>query len=176
MGYTRRWKRPIEIDTERFNRIVNDFILLIAPLEDAHVWLAGDRDTGGPRISKYQIRFNGQSPCMHPPGIFRRDYATFDADDCFEPLWCHGDCTHEDFHFPRCSYEYEDYADEDEQFWTSCKTNRKPYDLAVTSALLIAKRHMGDDIQLSSCEKCWVDARQLCQQELGYGLKLAFAS
>lgn len=54
-----------------------------------------------------------------------------------------------------------------------CKTARKPYDIAVCSALIIAKRHFGDAIEVSSdgdnADSEWLVAKALCIKELGYG-------
>ena len=52
-----------------------------------------------------------------------------------------------------------------------CKTACKPYDIAVTACLVIAKNHLGDDIRVSSDGelKDWKSAIGLCQEVLGYG-------
>jgi len=53
-----------------------------------------------------------------------------------------------------------------------CKTACKPYDLAVTACLVIAKHHLGDDIEVASdgSSEDWRDAKTLCQAVLGYGV------
>lgn len=59
-----------------------------------------------------------------------------------------------------------------------CKTARKPYDLAVMCALIIAKKRFGSKFSFSSdgCDEreMWLPAMKLCQNTLGYGMTLAF--
>ena len=52
-----------------------------------------------------------------------------------------------------------------------CKTARKPYDIAVCSALIIAKKHFGESIMISSDgdNEEWQESKALCQKILGYG-------
>jgi hypothetical protein len=51
------------------------------------------------------------------------------------------------------------------------KTGFRPYDVAVTAALLIAKRYLGDRFAVHSngSEAQWSDAKRLFQTILGYG-------
>jgi hypothetical protein len=48
---------------------------------------------------------------------------------------------------------------------------RKPYDIAVCSALIIAKKHFGESIMISSDgdNEEWQESKALCQKVLGYG-------
>jgi hypothetical protein len=57
-----------------------------------------------------------------------------------------------------------------------CKTVRKPYDLAVTSLLVIASQHLGDNVRVSSDGYLseWNEAMTLCQSTLGYGESFDF--
>ena len=52
-----------------------------------------------------------------------------------------------------------------------CKTNYKPYDIAVTAFLIILKEHFKDKVDITSDGrgKDWKDGAMLCQQFLGYG-------
>ena len=56
-----------------------------------------------------------------------------------------------------------------------CKTAQRPYDLAVTTFLIIAKHHLGDAITVSSDgdNDKWNEAKTLCQEILGYGQQFA---
>jgi len=85
---------------------------------------------------------------------------------------CGGDCSHETFRVAR--------EERKVQPWTKlvrgwrfdcCKTAYKPYDLAVTCALVILKRYLGEDIAVASDGKDanWWDAGFFCQMHLGYG-------
>ncbi|MGI4756062.1 MAG: hypothetical protein ACRYGF_04345 [Janthinobacterium lividum] len=64
--------------------------------------------------------------------------------------------------------------DEDGLYSTYCKTAFRPYDLAVTVFLLIAKHRLGKDSGIFSDGALtqWQDAHLLCLKELGYDLCL----
>lgn len=61
--------------------------------------------------------------------------------------------------------------DESGRYYNFCKTARLPYDLAVQVALIIAKRHLGDNIKIASDGNPseWTKAIWYCQDRLGYG-------
>ncbi len=61
------------------------------------------------------------------------------------------------------------------KYFQFTKTAYKPYDLAVTVALVIAKHYFKDEIMISSDGNIenWEEAMQLCQHFLGYGAKFA---
>ena len=52
-----------------------------------------------------------------------------------------------------------------------CKTNQRPYDICVQTALIVLKHHLGEAIVVSSDgeESDWANARAACQRGLGYG-------
>lgn len=78
-----------------------------------------------------------------------------------------GENSHETFHFPRVE-------DEDDAF-SFCKTARKPYDIAVCSALIIAvKRFSNVKVSSDGDINDWKDAMNLCQTHLGYGEQFKF--
>jgi hypothetical protein len=101
---------------------------------------------------------------------------------------CDGDCSHETFSFPRSlpsserplgriSY-YEAngtpvYRDSKEigRFFQFCKTAYKPYDLAVTVFLVIAKHYLGERLLVSSDGEIqhWTEAVGICNRAFGYG-------
>ena len=102
---------------------------------------------------------------------------------------CDGDCSYETFYFPRVlpeSYRplepifgYDMFGRpiyRDKRFvgkyFGSCKTAFRPYDLAVTAFLVIAKHHLGDSLIVTSDGTIahWMDAMRLCNNVLGYGL------
>jgi len=57
------------------------------------------------------------------------------------------------------------------KYFECTKTAYKPYDLAVTVCLVIAKQHLGEDIIVHSdgTMENWHEAMQLCHHFLGYG-------
>lgn len=89
---------------------------------------------------------------------------------------CGGHCSHETFSLEQSmtpeSYQTPDAKD---RYFNFCKTAYKPYDLAVTAALVIAKHYFGSAIAVSSDGemKDWKDAMDLCQHFLGYGAEFA---
>ena len=58
------------------------------------------------------------------------------------------------------------------KYFVSCATRYKPYDIAVNACLIIAKKHLGDDIIVytDGDAACWSDGMQLCQHFLKYGM------
>jgi hypothetical protein len=82
-----------------------------------------------------------------------------------------GEQSHETFYMNRKNEMKESYTGEIEHF-NFCKTARKEYDIAVCCALIIAKKHFGDIIKVSSDgidEDGWDKAKELCQDILKYG-------
>ena len=61
--------------------------------------------------------------------------------------------------------------DDDGLIFKFCKTALKPYDIAVCSALIIAKKHFDKSIMISSDgdNEEWKESKALCQKILGYG-------
>ena len=92
---------------------------------------------------------------------------------------CGGDCSHESVYFPQKLDKGDCHSshDENEKLLFNCtKTAYKPYDLAVNCFLIIAKEHFKDDIKVYSDGgiKQWVDAMEICQRQLKYGLMFKF--
>jgi hypothetical protein len=87
-----------------------------------------------------------------------------------------GEDGHETFHVPR-EFEPTEWASlrrNGRGPWPDfCKTDRKPYDLAVCCCLLIFRHHSGKQFGLTSdghdYEESWPQAREVCQRVLGYG-------
>lgn len=82
-----------------------------------------------------------------------------------------GEESHETFSIDRTPRVREHQIDDSDKEFGFCKTARKSYDIAVCSALIIAKKHFGTDIDVSSDgdNEDWVEAKELCQNVLGYG-------
>lgn len=82
-----------------------------------------------------------------------------------------GEESHETFTMNRKNPMEKSYTGNIEYF-DFCKTARKEYDIAVCCALIIAKKHFGDIIKVSSDgeeEDGWDKAKELCQKTLKYG-------
>ena len=84
-----------------------------------------------------------------------------------------GELSHETFCFLRITQltAYTQRDDDNGLIFNFCKTARKPYDIAVCSALIIAKKHFGESIMISSDgdNEEWQESKALCQEILGYG-------
>lgn len=83
-----------------------------------------------------------------------------------------GELSHETFCLERIT-ETTAHTQRDDNglIFNFCKTARKPYDIAVCSALIIAKKHFGESIMISSDgdNEEWQESKALCQKILGYG-------
>lgn len=157
------------------------------------VKLAGGRGTGLPEISSEVVRFNGPENCGHPkneavvipwpskgatgvmdPKAVGVDGGWF-AGATLDTRMCGGDCSYETFSFTRVlpdkGYPYSAHDGRPDLFFDCCKTAYRPYDVAVTAFLIVAKKHLGDDIKVSSDgeDAQWYDAKRLCYINLGYG-------
>jgi hypothetical protein len=190
MGYTHYWDRPAVIDQGLFDAIRGDFERLILPLADAGVALAGGLGEGPPEITDQVIRFNGLDECGHPKneelvipypsesaeGIGPSSTALDEGSDGLitrvKHRCCNGRCSYETLSLPRSlDMTWQRDADEQGLYIDYVKTGFRPYDVAVTSILIIAKRYLKDrfTIQSNGGDHQWADARRICQRVLGYG-------
>lgn len=192
MGYTHYWYRKAVIAPEVFKKISQDMKLLVEPLEQAKVELASWDGKGKPEFTDSIISFNGVEKCGHTQrdlgitwpakearGIGKHHRPSSDVGGAWfagaelTTRTCGGDCSHESFVLEQT---YKPYSEHDTpkgngKYFAFCKTAYKPYDLAVTAALIIAKKYLGQDIVVKSDgeSKDWQDARLLCKKLLGYG-------
>lgn len=186
MGYTHYWYRQeADIGTEAMGKISADFARLVGPLMAAGVVLAGGDGEGEPEITPEALVFNGPSNCGHESrhlgitwpasdarggvGVASPPVGTWFAGSTLATRTCDGDCSHETFFLE--AHEEQPYRAGNGEYFTFCKTAYKPYDLAVTAALIIAKHHLSERIRIHSDGETqdWGDARRLCQYVLGYG-------
>lgn len=121
--------------------IVDEFGLLILPLADAGVKLCGGNGEDAAPITHDGVSFNGVS-----------------------------NRGHETFHFPRVMQPEVWKKPVDGLYSAFCKTDLRPYDLAVTVFLLIAKHHVPQiQIATDGRDEQWGKAREFCHDILGYG-------
>ena len=193
MGYTHYWYRKEVIPTRIFRSIVNDFKRLVPFMAENRIKLAGGLGTGEPEINDKEIWFNGDENCGHAKndsisipwpsrgagGIGDNQSAqdgSWFAGASLETRCCNGDCSYETFVIPRI-FPKDGYqsADDNGRLFACCKTAYRPYDIAVTAALIVAKHHLKDDLKVSSDgeDEHWFDAKMLCQTVLGYGIEYA---
>ena len=175
MGYCHHWQGSFDGDPANFPALRADFEKLILPLAEVGCLLAGPSGTGLPEFTDDFLAFNGLRHCGHelvdgpvvpypaetasgidagPSQLLRVGFLAYAAS-----RRCDGACCHDSFVLrkrPGMGF---------------VKTAFKPYDLAVTAALLIAKRYWGEKIEIRTdgSEVQWSDAKRLCQVHLGYG-------
>jgi len=159
-------------------------------IKDYGVLLAGPMGTGAPEFKSPRIAFNGSVNCGHQenssivipwPSEDATGVAT-EGEDAIAGQWfagatlhtrvCNGDCSYETFAIDRV-FQLEKWQEPDENglYFDCCKTAFRPYDLAVTAVLLIARHHLGDAFQVSSdgSDRQWSDTKLLCYSRLGFG-------
>lgn len=193
MGYTHYWYRPRKISEPDMQAIAGDFARLVLALDDMGVKIADGLGHGTPTITPELVWFNGVENCGHAKNesvsIPWPDARASGVNDSRNPVsgsWfagallstrtCNGDCSYETFNFPR-EMEADSYWQSNERhkdlFFNCTKTAFRPYDLAVTAFLIIAKHHLGERIIVSSDgeDENWMEAKQVCQAFLDYGME-----
>lgn len=190
MGYTHYWRRPRTIPEALFLAIRSDFENLILPFSDAGIVLAGGLGEGLPEIMESAISFNGLNECGHPqtdeimipyPSEFAQgagpsstaiDGSFFNLGVTLRHRCCNGRCSFETFRLARTKdLQPNETADENGLYCEHVKTGFRPYDIAVTAVLLIAKHHLREQfiVHSNGADAQWSDAKRICQQVLGYG-------
>ena len=188
MGYTHYWRRTKTIQQQPFSQIVADFNRIVLALDDLGVRLADGGGIGVPTLTSNLVDFNGLANCGHPKNAeicipWPSDGASGIGSNrtAVDGEWfagaqlahraCNGDCTYESFYFPRILHLESWEKPEQGRYFQFCKTAFRPYDVAVTAFLLIAKHHLGSEIEVSTDGDLsgWDDARRLCYVHLGYG-------
>jgi hypothetical protein len=171
MGYTHYWHRPKVLDLARFRRFREDMARLLAHLPrhsdsaggyfaDRALIVRGSDGKGDPIVTDELVSFNGDATFAGDSG---------DGDDV--------DMSHETFHLPRV-YEPQDWQRPDDcgRYFDFCKTARKPYDLAVTAALITLRHHFPEvGVSSDGVAADWTAGLALCRSVLGHG-QLPFES
>ena len=175
MGYTHYWDRPQEIDAETYAAITQDIAKILQLCQDQGIPLGDALGVGTPEITATTLGFNGLEHCGHPQASFGiawpADHAQ-GAKDFSVPVgqWfcgalletrtCGGDCSHESFRFDRVA----------DSTFAFCKTAFKPYDIAVTAALIAIQHHL-PTVRITSDgnDNDWADGRMVCMIACGYG-------
>ena len=191
MGYTHYWYREKEIDTEDFNKITTDFEKLLQTFKVLDIKLADGHGKGEPTITPDLVCFNGSSSCGHPknsslvipwpsdnpkfgtsPDTQKSISGSWYAGAVIDQRSCNGDCSYETLYFPK-TFDTEGYNSQNDrgQYFACCKTAFRPYDLAVTVFLVIAKHYLGDKLTVSSDGEMqhWIDAVKMTENAFGYG-------
>ena len=192
MGYTHYWRRVSTFAEAPFRAAVRDLRRLWPRFAELGIPLAGSDGHGDPIVTDDAMAFNGAVACGHPVnqaisipwptqeagGVATtwQDFATAHTGEwCagaeIATRVCNGDCSYESFVVERVFEPQPWQRPEDGYYFACCKTAFRPYDLAVTAALVILKHHLGVALRISSDGEAqhWFDAQVLCQMHLGYG-------
>ena len=188
------------MNPEKFKLASCDVGKVLAQLSELGLQLGDALGEGEPEITDEIVAFNGSAACGHPqnldvvipwpaPGA-GGVATTYDdqAGGAIAGSWfagaslstrvCNGDCSYEGFVVER-DLEPDEWqtGDEKGRYFNFCKTAFRPYDLAVTAALIVFKHYFGDDFQVSSDgeDEFWFDGRMACYTVLGYGMKYHLA-
>lgn len=193
MGYSHMWSRTLELDRESFDRAVEDVQIILSRCRDMGLRIAGPSGAGKPELSSDTIAFNGAAACGHryrdlgkpwasptasgvedrePPYDPNADAGMWYSGPLLETRVCGGNCAAEPFLLDR-KYIIRDWERQGAggHFDSSCETHFKPYDLAVTAALIRIKERVGDAMTVSSenPEHGFTDAKRLCRELFGWG-------
>lgn len=110
MGYTHYWTQSRDFSTAEFEEVTADVVAILADAEQ-----------------RYEIAICDEAATPHTSPTVTPDALAFNGTDI-------GDQGHESFVLPRVRV-LEPWQDRKHLGWDACKTERKPYDRAVTAAL-----------------------------------------
>jgi len=179
MGYAHYWRRVKEFDAEKFHNVVSDCTEIINGMASLGISIAGWDGKSEPELTPESISFNGLAACGQWPtenasGVGGQDSqvaGTWFVGATLQHRSCRGDCSHDNFILPLVLPDtHFSKPDQNGHYFDFCKTAYKPYDLAVIMCLLVAKHHLGDDIQVSSdgTASSWADGVEAVNRHFGY--------
>ena len=122
MGYTHYWNKDYELSLEDWANFTSELSSEIAG-NDGVLCEEDDKPNSPPIVNEQEVRFNGK-----------------------------GSESHETFHFTRCerALGWPLGPSQPQGYFNFCKTAHKPYDKYVVKALLLAEKHFGNSIAISS--------------------------
>lgn len=195
MGYSHIWYRQRIIPDDVFNSILSDVKKIMTPLSHIGIPLANIEGNGVPDLTIEKIGFNGKIKCGHPSNNIKLVWPTKNATGidtkneldnkiinnhlitAINTRTCNGCCMHEPFIFEKVIHNVSKKSKNDMlrpfPYFRSCKTAFKPYDLVVTTALIIIKHHLMNNIHITSDgdDSKWKDGIMITTHFLGYGDK-----
>ena len=147
MGYTHYWYKVAELSQDSFDNFVRDFYQVLPTFRS--LLEQTENDSQSLEVNNQVVVFNGIQEYSHETFFFDR---VMDRKENFVQY-------------------HNEQSGEKTHIFNFCKTAQKPYDIAVTCALIIAKKNFGDNIIVSSDggQEEWLEAIDLCQNTLGYG-------
>lgn len=139
MGYTHYWRTRMTTDPQKLAAAHWDVVQIVraskVPLANGH------GDVGSePIISEGVVIFNGVGDDAHETFSWPPNFTDRFPDHSKGETW----------ETPVRTGELICMPDESGFGFEFCKTARKPYDAVVTACLIAVKRHLGDDVEVSS--------------------------
>ena len=186
MGYTHYWRRAPDLDRAAFIRAMDDVRVIIAACQKRGLLIAGPHGSGIPELNDFIIAFNGGKECGHRYLDLGEPWPSAEAEGVeavLDPVvgpWfsgarlatrvCGGRCSGKPFVVERKFLVRPWDQLERGGYFSHCETGFKPYDLAVTSALVRLKERLGDEIRISSDgqERGFAEAKQICRELFGW--------
>jgi hypothetical protein len=187
MGYAHYWERIPELSREGFLKASEDIRLMFDTLKTRGVQIAGPNGAGEPELTDSIIAFNGVRNCGHRyidlgepwPAKIAEGVANLSDPIQEGPSWfsgpylltrtCGGSCAGKPFIMDRNYLIRRWEKPEGGRYFCHCETAFRPYDLAVTCALLRVKERLGDEIVVSSdgYERGFNDAKRFSRELFG---------
>lgn len=143
MSYTHSWYRPPVLDYSDMVAISSDFEMVVRELPASTAIVEIPEHKAG----RYDIAFRGRYGSVEDFVFAEQSTArVIDEGRARDPAMVGK------------SFEY-------------CKTGRLPYDLAVCSCLVVAKRYLGESVRVETDGgmKDWAAVFEICERVLGYG-------
>lgn len=149
MGYTHYWRRTVARPDGAYPALVADTERIIAAVEDLGISICGPSGDHDPVLASWEIAFNGTSTNDRWHESFR--WPSDPVDKLRTEVLIRtmeGDTTDDPYVGSLC--DEMDRLMRGGRDFSSCKTARKSYDLAVCAVLIRAKVHYGDAVWISS--------------------------
>lgn len=186
MGYTHYWRRSPDLTPADFHQFVEDVKLIVEALQLKGLKFAGPTGTGQPELTPQVVAFNGSKNCGHRYRDLGKPWPSQTANGVeatnnpvsgpwfsgalLETRVCGGCCAGEPFVVDRVFMQRAWDQLEKGKHFQYCETSYKPYDLAVTAALIRLKERLQEDISVSSDgqDNAFEDAKRLCRELFGW--------
>lgn len=201
MGYTHYWYRKKSLDAQKFLAFSKDVERILRYCQDSLGIALGDAfGDGVPTVNGNLVAFNGSvkqpigkwtthervsipwpapqadlSDEINDPTASKVGGEWYAGDLLLQRVAPvsdgYGDGSYESFVVQREWDEDFPQPDSKGRMFGFCKTAYRPYDLAVTAALIALKHHFGDDVRVTSDGDMpnWRDGQFLCMRLFGYG-------
>jgi hypothetical protein len=187
MAYGHHWRRPPDLTPAAFAKAADDIREILAAVAERGVLIAGPTGIGKPEITSRCIAFNGARNCGHKYRNLGDPWPHADARGVMAtnnvvvgPYYsgaklitrvCGGNCAGDPF-VVDLEYQKAEWSELDEGgYFCRCETLFKPFDLAVTAALIRLKQNLPDEFVITSDGRhCngFEDAKLLCRELFGW--------